>query len=43
VVVNHDGTRVYVTGNTDILQISSKFATIAYSAATGKQLWLRLF
>jgi hypothetical protein len=43
VVVNHAGTRVYVTGTTDILQISSKFATIAYDAATGKQLWIRFY
>jgi hypothetical protein len=43
VAVNHDGTRVYVTGTTDILQISGKFATIAYSAATGRQLWLRFY
>ena len=39
VVVSPDGSQVFVTGTSQV----SEFVTIAYSAATGKQQWLRRY
>ena len=39
VAVSPDGTRVYVAG----IGCGARFTTIAYSAATGRQLWLRQY
>jgi DNA-binding beta-propeller fold protein YncE len=41
VAVSGDGTKVYVTGGSDGRFTGSDYATLAYSAATGAQLWLR--
>jgi DNA-binding beta-propeller fold protein YncE len=39
--VSPDGDRVFVTGSNDSNQVDDSFvATVAYSAATGKQLWV---
>ena len=40
VAVSPDGRRVFVTGNSEI-GASSGYATVAYSADTGRQLWVR--
>jgi outer membrane protein assembly factor BamB len=39
VVVSRDGSTVFVTGHSGNLAGAPDYATVAYSAATGKQLW----
>jgi DNA-binding beta-propeller fold protein YncE len=43
VAVSPDGTRVFVTGYSQSAAAADDYATIAYSAATGAQLWIRRF
>jgi DNA-binding beta-propeller fold protein YncE len=42
VAVSPDGTKVFVTGRTE-LNDHPRFATVAYNAATGAQLWAKLY
>jgi DNA-binding beta-propeller fold protein YncE len=39
-VVSPDGTRVYVTGSSENLDTGLDYATIAYAAADGEELWV---
>jgi DNA-binding beta-propeller fold protein YncE len=39
-VVNPDGSRVFVTGNSVGLETSNDYATVAYDAASGEELWV---
>lgn len=41
IAVSPDGQIVFVTGTSTLRQSGYAFATIAYSASTGRQLWLR--
>jgi hypothetical protein len=41
--VSPDGTRVFVTGEVDSCYGNCQFATVAYDAATGAELWVALF
>jgi hypothetical protein len=43
VAVSRDGTRVFVTGEVLDRTTSGDYATVAYSAATGRQLWVRRY
>jgi DNA-binding beta-propeller fold protein YncE len=43
VAVSLDGSRVFVTGQSTVRPHSDAYATIAYDAATGRQLWLRRY
>jgi outer membrane protein assembly factor BamB len=38
--VSQDGTRIFVTGNSDGATSYDDFSTVAYDAATGSQLWV---
>jgi hypothetical protein len=42
-VVSRDGTHVYVTGGSDTPLGDSNFATVAYDASTGSQLWVKRY
>jgi DNA-binding beta-propeller fold protein YncE len=43
VTVSPDGTRVFVTGFSTGTNTSSDYATVAYSAGTGAQLWVKRY
>ncbi len=40
IAVSPDGTRVFITGGSQVAQTNWDYATIAYDAATGAQLWV---
>jgi hypothetical protein len=40
IAVSPDGTRVYITGGSQVAETNWDYATIAYDAATGAQLWV---
>jgi DNA-binding beta-propeller fold protein YncE len=40
VVISQDGGRVYVTGTSESVGTETDYATVAYSVATGAQLWV---
>jgi DNA-binding beta-propeller fold protein YncE len=40
--VSPDGSRVFVTGSSPVTG-TDEYATVAYSAATGSQLWVKLY
>jgi hypothetical protein len=41
--VSPDGTKVFVSGASESVQQNDDFATVAYSAATGNQLWVKRY
>ena len=43
VAVSPDGSRVFVTGQSTVRPHSDAYATLAYDAATGRQLWVRRY
>jgi hypothetical protein len=43
VAVNQAGTIMFVSGENEADALTFEYATIAYSAATGRQLWARLY
>jgi hypothetical protein len=43
VTVSPGGTRVFVTGSSEAQVFSQDYATVAYDAATGRQLWVRRY
>jgi outer membrane protein assembly factor BamB len=43
VAVSRDGTRVFVTGTSEGRNTGGDYATVAYSTATGKSLWVRRY
>jgi hypothetical protein len=40
IAVSPDGTRVYITGGSQVAETNWDYATVAYNAATGGQLWV---
>ena len=43
VAVSPDGKTVFVTGLSGLTSVQSDYATVAYNAATGAQLWVKLY
>ncbi|MDR2987925.1 MAG: PQQ-binding-like beta-propeller repeat protein, partial [Nocardiopsaceae bacterium] len=43
VAVSPDGTKVFVTGSSEGNGTNRDYATVAYNAATGKQLWVKRY
>jgi DNA-binding beta-propeller fold protein YncE len=43
IAVSPDGSRIFVTGLSYLGQFHVDFATVAYDAATGRRLWVRLY
>jgi TolB-like protein len=43
IAVSPDGSKVFVTGTSNSFETNDDFVTVAYAAATGRQLWVRRY